>query len=127
MAIQEYMTRQDEYMKMFFDLRIKFDGIEVKSSHLKVKDFLNVNSQIASSIDPFCSYSMYANFAETILYGLKIRGEINSVFNHKSFSNSLIELQDTMKTSWKGYYTYKDNKDKFIFYAPSFCNTPLLD
>ena len=43
MAIQEYMTRQDEYMKMVFDLRIKFDGIEVKSSHLKVKDFLNVN------------------------------------------------------------------------------------
>ena len=112
---------------MVFDLRIKFDGIEIKSSHLKVKDFLNVNSQIASSIDPFCSYSMYANFAETILYGLKIRGEINSVFNHKSFSNSLIKLQDTMKTSWKGYYTYKDNKDKFIFYAPSFCNTPLLD
>ena len=127
MAIQEYMTRQDEYMKMVFDLRIKFDGIEIKSSHLKVKDFLSVNSQIASSIDPFCSYSMYANFAETILYGLKIRGAINSVFNHKSFSNSLIKLQDTMKTSWRGYYTYKDNKDKFIFYAPSFCNTPLLD
>lgn len=127
MAIQEYMTRQDEYMKMVFDLRIKFDGIEVKSSHLKVKDFLSVNSQIASSIDPFCSYSMYANFAETILYGLKIRGEINSVFNHKSFSNSLIKLQETMKTSWKGYYTYEDSKDKFIFYAPSFYSTPFLD
>ena len=112
---------------MVFDLRIKFDGIEVKSSHLKVKDFLSVNSQIASSIDPFCSYSMYANFAETILYGLKIRGEINSVFNHKSFSNSLIKLQETMKTSWKGYYTYEDSKDKFIFYAPSFYSTPFLD
>ena len=127
MAIQEYMTKQKSDFNMVFDLVIKFEGIEVKSSHLKVKEFLNVNSQIASSIDPFCSYSMYANFAETILYGLKIRGEINSVFNHKSFSNSLIKLQDTMKTSWKGYYTYKDNKDKFIFYAPSFCNTPLLD
>ena len=127
MAIQEYMTRQDEYMKMVFDLRIKFDGIEIKSSHLKVKDFLNVNSQIASSIDPFFSYSMYANFAETILYGLKIRGEINSVFNHKSFSNSLIKLQETMKTSWKGYYTYEDSKDKFIFYAPSFYRKPFLD
>tara|TARA_A100001388_G_scaffold120003_1_gene88704 strand:- start:2334 stop:2717 length:384 start_codon:yes stop_codon:yes gene_type:complete len=127
MAIQEYMTRQDEYMKMVFDLRIKFDGIEVKSSHLKVKDFLNVNSQIASSIDPLLSYNMHVNFAETILNGLKICGEINSVFNHKSFSNSLIKLQDTMKTSWKGYYTFKDNKDRFIFYAPNFCNTPLLD
>ena len=121
------MTRQDEYMKMFFDLRIKFDGIEIKSSHLKVKDFLNVNSQIASSIDPLLSYNMHVNFAETILNGLKICGEINSVFNHKSFSNSLIKLQDTMKTSWKGYYTYEDSKDKFIFYAPSFYRKPFLD
>ena len=127
MAIQEYMTKQKSDFNMVFDLVIKFEGIEVKSSHLKVKDFLNVNSQIASSIDPFCSYSMYANFAETILYGLKIRGEINSVFNHKSFSNSLIKLQETMKTSWKGYYTYEDIKDKFIFYAPSFYSTPFLD
>ena len=127
MAIQEYMTRQDEYMKMFFDLRIKFDGIEIKSSHLKVKDFLNVNSQIASSIDPLLSYNMHVNFAETILNGLKICGEINSVFNHKSFTNSLIKLQETMKTSWKGYYTYEDSKDKFIFYAPSFYSTLFLD
>ena len=112
---------------IWFWFVIKFEGIEVKSSHLKVKDFLSVNSQIASSIDPFCSYSMYANFAETILYGLKIRGEINSVFNHKSFSNSLIKLQETMKTSWKGYYTYEDSKDKFIFYAPSFYRKPFLD
>ena len=127
MAIQEYMTKQKSDFYMVFDLVIKFQGIEVKGSHLKVKDFLSVNSQIASSIDPFFSYSMYANFAETILYGLKICGEINSVFNHKSFSNSLIKLQDTMKTSWKGYYTFKDNKDRFIFYAPNFCNTPHLD
>mgnify|MGYP006260201583 FL=1 len=92
-----------------------------------MKDFLNVSNQIANAIEPFCSYNMHVNFAETILNGLKICGEINSVFNHKSFSNSLIKLQDTMKTSWKGYYTFKDNKDRFIFYAPSFCNTPLLD
>ena len=127
MATQEYMTKQKSDYNMVFDLVIKFDGIEIKGSHLKVKDFLNVNNQIASIIDPLFSYNMHINFAETILDGLKICGEINSVFNHKSFSNSLIELQETMKTSWKGYYTYKDNKDKFIFYAPSFYNTPLLD
>ena len=127
MATQEYMTKQKSDYNMVFDLVIKFDGIEIKGSHLKVKDFLNVNNQIASIIDPLFSYNMHINFAETILDGLKICGEINSVFNHKSFSNSLIELQETMKTSWEGYYTYKDNKDKFIFYAPSFYNTPLLD
>ena len=127
MAIQEYMTKQKSDFNMVFDLVIKFEGIEVKSSHLKVKDFLNVNSQIASSIDPLLSYNMHVNFAETILNGLKICGEINSVFNHKSFSNSLIILQDRIKTSWKGYYTYEDSKDKFIFYAPSFYSTPFLD
>ena len=127
MATQEFMTKQKGDFNMVFDLVIEFDGIEIKSSHLKVKDFLNVNNQIASIIDPLFSYNMHINFAETILDGLKICGEINSVFNHKSFSNSLIELQETMKTSWEGYYTYKDNKDKFIFYAPSFYNTPLLD
>ena len=127
MATQEYMTKQKSDYNMVFDLVIKFDGIEIKGSHLKVKDFLNVNNQIASIIDPLFSYNMHINFAETILDGLKICGKINSVFNHKSFSNSLIELQETMKTSWEGYYTYKDNKDKFIFYAPSFYNTPLLD
>ena len=127
MAIQEYMTRQDEYMKMVFDLRIKFDGIEVKSSHLKVKDFLNVNSQIASSIDPLLSYNMHVNFAETILDGLSICGKMNSVINHKSFSSSLIKLQDLVKTSWKGYYTYEDAKDKFIFHAPNFHTTTISD
>ena len=127
MATQEYMTKQKSDCNMVFDLVIKFDGIEIKGSHLKLKDFLNVNNQIASIIDPLFSYNMYINFAETILDGLKICGEISNVFNHKSFSNSLIKLQETMKTSWKGYYTYKDNKDKFIFYAPNFCNTPLLN
>ena len=127
MATQEYMTKQISDFNMVFDLVIKFDGIEIKGSHLKVKDFLNVNNQIASSIDPLFSYNMHVNFADTILDGLKICGEINSVFNHKSFSNSLIELQETMKTRWRGYFTYRDKRDKFIFYAPSFYNTPLLD
>ena len=127
MAIQDYMTEQSKGLNMVFDLNIRFNGIEIKGNHIVLKDFLNVSNQIANALEPFCSYNMHVNFAETILNGIKICGEINSVFNHKSFSNSLIKLQDTMKTSWKGYYTFKDNKDRFIFYAPSFCNTPLLD
>ena len=55
MAIQGYMTKQKSDFNMVFDLVIKFEGIEVKSSHLKVKDFLRVNSHIASSIEPFFS------------------------------------------------------------------------
>ena len=127
MAIQGYMTEQNKDLNMVFDLDIKFDGIEIKGNHIKLKDFLNVNSQIASSIEPFCSYSMHVNFAETILDGLKICGEMNSVFNHKSFSTSLIKLQEIMKTSWRGYYTYQDAKDKFVFYAPNFLTTTILD
>ena len=127
MAIQEYMTRQNEYMKMVFDLRIKFDGIEIKGNHIILKDLFNVNSQIASAIEPLCSYNVHVNFAETILNGLKICGEIDSVFNHKSFSFSLIKLQKTMKTSWKGYYTYEDAKDEFVFYAPNFHTKTICD
>ena len=127
MAIQGYMTEQSKGLNMVFDLSIRFDGIEVKGNHIVLKDFLNVSNQIANAIEPFCSYNMHVNFAETILSGLKICGEINSVFNHKSFSSSLIKLQELVKTSWKGYYTYEDAKDKFIFYAPKFHTTTILD
>ena len=127
MAIQGYMTEQSKGLNMVFDLSIRFDGIEVKGNHIVLKDFLNVSNQIANAIEPFCSYNMHVNFAETILSGLKICGEINSVFNHKSFSSSLIKLQEKMKTSWRGYYTYEDAKDKFIFYAPNFYTTTILD
>ena len=127
MAIQGYMTEQSKGLNMVFDLSIRFDGIEVKGNHIVLKDFLNVSNQIANAIEPFCSYNMHVNFAETILNGLRVCGEINSVFNHKSFSSSLIKLQETMKTSWRGYYTYEDAKDKFIFYAPKFHTTTILD
>ncbi len=127
MAIQGYMTEQSKGLNMVFDLSIRFDGIEVKGNHIVLKDFLNVSNQIANAIEPFCSYNMHVNFAETILSGLKICGEINSVFNHKSFSSSLIKLQEKMKTSWRGYYTYEDAKDKFIFHAPNFYTTTILD
>ena len=127
MAIQDYMIEQSKGLNMVFDLSIRFDGIEVKGNHIVLKDFLNVSNQIANAIEPFCTYNMHVNFAETILNGLKICGEINSVFNHKSFSCSLIKLQETMKTSWRGYYTYEDAKDKFIFYAPNFYTTTILD
>jgi len=127
MATQGYMTKQNRDLNMVFDLTIRFDGIEVKGSHIILKDFLNINSQIASSIEPFCSYSLHVNFAETILDGLKICGEINSVFNHKSFSTSLVKLQEIKKTSWKGYYTYQDAKDQFIFNAPNFDAITIID
>ena len=125
MAIQDYMIEQSKGLNMVFDLSIRFDGIEVKGNHIILKDFLNVSNQIANAIEPFCSYNMHVNFAETIINGLKICGEINSVFNHKSFSFSLIKLQETMKTSWRGYYTYEDAKDKFIFHAPNFHTTTI--
>ena len=127
MAIQDCMTEQNKGLNMVFDLNIRFDGIEIKGNHIVLKDFLDVSNQIANAIEPFCSYNMHVNFAETILNGLKVCGEINSVFNHKSFSSSLIKLQETMKTSWRGYYTYEDAKDKFIFYAPKFHTTTILD
>ena len=127
MAIQDYMTEQSKGLNMVFDLNIRFDGIEIKGNHIVLKDFLNVSNQIANAIEPFCSYNMHVNFAETILNGLKVCGEINSVFNHKSFSSSLIKLQEKMKTSWRGYYTYEDAKDKFIFHAPNFYTTTILD
>ena len=127
MAIQGYMTEQSKGLNMVFDLSIRFDGIEVKGNHIVLKDFLNVSNQIANAIEPFCSYNIHVNFAETILNGLNVCGEINSVFNHKSFSSSLIKLQETMKTSWRGYYTYEDAKDKFIFYAPKFHTKTILD
>jgi len=121
------MTKQNRDLNMVFDLTIKFDGIELKGNHIILKDFLNINSQIASSIEPFCSYNLHVNFAETILVGLKICGEMNGVFNHKSFSTSLVKLQEVMKTSWKGYYTYQDAKDQFIFNAPDFNATTIID
>ena len=127
MAIQDCTTEQNKNLNMVFDLNIKFDGIEIKGNHIILKDFLNLSSQIANAIEPFCSYNMHVNFAETILDGLKICGEMNSVFNHKSFSASLIRLQEIMKTSWKGYYTYEDAKDKFIFHAPNFHTTTISD
>lgn len=127
MATQGYMTEQNRDLNMVFDLTIEFDGIEIKGNHIILKDFLNINSHIASSIEPFCSYNLHVNFAETILDGLKICGQMNSVFNHKSFSTSLVKLQESMKTSWKGYYTYQGAKDQFIFNAPNFNATTITD
>ena len=127
MAIQDYMTEQSKGLSMVFDLNIRFNGIEIKGNHIVLKDFLNVSNQIANAIEPFCSYNMHVNFAETILDGLSICGKMNSVINHKSFSSSLIKLQELVKTSWKGYYTYEDAKDKFIFHAPNFYTTTILD
>ena len=114
------MIKPKENFKIFFNLRIKFAGIEIKCGKICLKDFLNVNNQIANSIDSICSYKTHVNFAETILNGLAIRGEIDNVFNYKSFSKSLIKFQTELECTWEGYFIYQDSKDKFILQAPDF-------
>ncbi len=120
MAIQENMIKSKKDFKMFFNLKINFSGIEIKSGKISLENFLNVNTQIANSIDSLCSYKTHVNFAETLLDGLAIRGEIDIVFNHKSFSKSLINFQTEIESTWEGYFIYQDSKDKFILHAPDF-------
>ena len=114
------MIKTKKNFKMFFNLRINFTGIEIKCGKICIKNFLNVNDQIANSIDSICSFKTHVNFGETILNGLVIRGEIDNVFNHKSFSKSLIKFQTELVSTWEGYFIYQDLKDKFILQAPDF-------
>ena len=120
MVILEYMTELNRKYKMSFDLNIDFNGIEIKSGAISIKTFLGLSTQIGNLIESLCIYKTHVNFAETILSGLTIFGEIDYVFNHKSFSNALIEFQKEFKTSWVGHFTYEDSKNKFIFHAPDF-------
>ena len=60
------------------------------------------------------------NFAETLLNGIQIEGKIETVFNHKRFIAGLKKFQLVHKSSWKGFFTYEDAKDNFIFKAPDF-------
>ena len=105
---------------MTFYLKISFENIEVKGSSINLKKFLYLNDKISAEIKDLCQYKSYVNFAETILNGLEIKGEIQTVFNHKRFISSLREFQLNHKSSWEGYFSYKDNKDYFIFRAPKF-------
>tara|TARA_B100000575_G_C22918273_1_gene532860 strand:- start:100 stop:456 length:357 start_codon:yes stop_codon:yes gene_type:complete len=105
---------------MTFDLKISFEGFELKSGLINLKTFLNLNTQITNSIQNICSYSRYVNFAETIIHGFQICGSINRIFNHQRFIDSLKFFQEKNQTNWSGYFSYKDNIDSFVFYAPKF-------
>ena len=105
---------------MTFYLKISFENVEVKGPSINLKKFLYLNDKISVEIKDLCLYKSYVNFAETILNGLEIKGEIQTVFNHKRFISSLKEFQLNHKSSWEGYFSYRDNKDYFIFRAPKF-------
>ena len=105
---------------MTFDLEISLKEFELKSGTIELRKFLNLNQNIVGAIEHICSFSHYVNFAETIINGFQIKGSINSVFNHKRFIQSLKNFQEKNQSIWSGHFTYKDNKDSFIFYAPDF-------
>ena len=105
---------------MLFHLNITFENIEVKGITINLKNFLFLNERISNIIEGLCQYDSYVNFAETLLNGMQIEGEIQTVFDYKKFIISLKKFQLIHKSSWKGYFTYKDTKDYFIFRAPAF-------
>ena len=105
---------------MTFDLKIGIKEFELKSGTIELRKFLNLNQHIVNAIGHICSFSHYVNFAETIINGFQIKGSINSVFNHKRFIQSLKIFQEKNQSTWSGHFTYKENKDSFIFYAPDF-------
>ena len=105
---------------MLFHLNITFENIEVKEVSINLKNFLFLNDRISNKIEGLCQYDSYVNFAETLLNGMQIKGEIQTVFNRKRFITSLKKFQLVHKSNWKGYFTHRDNKDYFIFRAPVF-------
>lgn len=105
---------------MTFDLNINLKSFELKSGKIDIKNFLNLNNDIADSIKHLCSFSHYVNFAETIVEGMQICGKINHVFNHRRFAQSLKYLQEKNQTKWSGYFTYIDKIDSLTFHAPKF-------
>lgn len=117
------MIRSKKVLKMFFDLKIGFPGMEIKSGTVNLKSFLGTNDQVARSIDHICSFRSHVNFAETIISGFSINGEINTVFNHRKFSATLRNFQSEIESQWEGHFTYSDGRSSYIFYAPNFdCN-----
>jgi len=105
---------------MSFHLSISFENIEMKGVKIDLKNFLFLNDKILNEIESLCKYNSYVNFAETLINGMQIEGEIDTVFNHKRFIASLKKFQTIHKRSWEGFFTYKDTKDYFIFKAPNF-------
>ena len=105
---------------MSLQLGITFEGVEVKGVQIELKDFLFLNARICKEIENLCQYNSYVNFAETLINGMQIEGKIETVFNHKRFIAALKKFQLVHESSWKGFFTYKDAKDNFIFKAPNF-------
>ena len=105
---------------MSFHLNISFENIEVKGVTINLKKFLYLNDKISAKIKNLCQYKSYVNFAETLLNGMQISGEIQTVFNHKRFISSLKTFQSNHNSTWKGYFIYNDSHDHFIFKAPRF-------
>ena len=105
---------------MSFQLKISFENIEVKSAQVDLKKFLFLNNKICKEIETLCQYSSYVNFAETLLNGIEIEGNIETVFNHKRFIKALKKFQLIHKSNWEGFFTYEDTKDYFVFKAPDF-------
>jgi hypothetical protein len=92
----------------------------VKGVKIDLKSFLFLNDRINDSIENLCQYNSYVNFAETLLCGMQIEGDIKTVFNCKRFITSLKRFQRIHRNSWEGFFTYKDKKNTFIFKAPNF-------
>ena len=105
---------------MSFHLSISFEDIEVKGIAINLKNFLYLNDKISAEIKNLCQYKSYVNFAETLLNGMQIEGKIETVFNHKRFIAALKKFQLVHESNWKGFFTYEDAKDNFIFKAPDF-------
>ena len=105
---------------MSFQLGIVFEDVEVKGVRIDLKNFLFLNARTCKEIENLCEYNSYVNFAETLLNGMQIEGKIETVFNHKRFIAALKKFQSVHKSSWKGFFTYADTKDNFIFKAPDF-------
>ena len=105
---------------MSFQLGMTFEDVEVKAVRIDLKNFLFLNARICKEIEDLCQYNSYVNFAETLLNGIQIEGKIETVFNHKRFIASLKKFQLVHESIWKGFFTYRDAKDNFIFKAPDF-------
>ena len=105
---------------MSFQLGITFEDVEVKAVRIDLKNFLFLNARTCKERENLCEYNSYVNFAETLLNGMQIEGKIETVFNHKRFIAALKKFQLIHESSWKGFFTYKDAKDNFIFKAPDF-------
>ena len=105
---------------MSFQLGITFEDVEVKGIEIDLKNFLFLNARICKEIENLFRYNSYVNFAETLLNGIQIEGKIETVFNHKRFITALKKFQLVHESNWKGFFTYEDAKDNFIFKAPDF-------